>query len=84
MSTEHLLNLTIAHPNSILFTGSVYAVTLPTTEGEITVLANHEPIIIVLKKGIVTVHVTNQGEKQMFEISGGVLEISSNKATVLL
>ncbi len=84
MSTEHLLNLTIAHPSSILFTGSVYAVTLPTTEGEITVLANHEPIIIVLKKGTLTVHVTNHGEKQKFEINGGVLEISNNKATVLL
>jgi len=68
----------------MLFKGNALSLTLPTTEGEITVLANHEPIIIGLKKGIVSVHTEIGKEKEHFEIIGGVLELSNNSATILL
>ncbi len=84
MSTNHLLKVTIAHPSKILFDGEVFSMTIPTTEGEITVLANHEPIIIGLKKGIIVLQTKMGSEKERYEIDGGVLELSINKATVLL
>ncbi len=79
---QKLFILTIAKVHEQLFQGEADAVTVPTMEGEITVLAHHTPIIATLKAGIVTVGVN--GEKHTFEIDGGVLEISNNRVTVLV
>ena len=57
--------------------------TVPGTEGEMTILADHTALITVLKAGVITV-VAEGGAKQTFETSGGTLEISNNHATVLI
>ncbi len=79
---QKLFILTIAKVHEQLFQGEADAVTVPTMEGEITVLAHHTPIIATLKAGIVTVGAN--GEKHTFEIDGGVLEISNNRVTILV
>ena len=79
---QKTFTLIIAKVNEQLFHGEAHSVTLPSSEGEITVLAHHTPIIATLKAGIVTVGVN--GEKHTFEIDGGVLEISNNRVTVLV
>ncbi len=84
MDTSHLLNVTIAHPTEILFSGAVKMITVPSSEGEITLLAHHEPIIVLLKKGTITLQTGDSPEKIPFKIDGGVLEVSHNTATILL
>lgn len=59
------------------FEGKVSQVSLPTSDGEITVLPNHIPLITILKQGEVKI----DGEK--FLIDGGVAEIDGEKVVVL-
>lgn len=59
------------------FEGEVSSVSLPTQDGEITVLPHHIPLITILKKGIV------KTEKEEIAINGGVAEIDGKKVVVL-
>jgi F-type H+-transporting ATPase subunit epsilon len=78
-----LLKLTIAKVDGAVFDGDVISVTVPGTEGEMTLLADHEPIISALKAGKVTV-IPAEGEAQTYEVSRGTLEVHGNHATVLI
>jgi ATP synthase F1 epsilon subunit len=61
-----------------LFEGEVEKVVLPTKAGEITVLANHIPLISLLSIGevrLTPVLSTGEGGVQKFLIQGGVLDV---------
>ncbi|MEX0652287.1 MAG: F0F1 ATP synthase subunit epsilon [Candidatus Paceibacterota bacterium] len=75
--------LTITAVNTKLFEGEVSSVTAPADEGEVTILAHHEPFVSVLKKGIITVRVEG-AEPKSFEVEKGILEVGGNKATILV
>lgn len=76
-------HLVIASVGETRFDGQVLSATLPGQEGEFTVLAHHEPFVTTLKAGHVTVR---EDDKQplTFDIEGGVVECSNNRAVVLL
>ena len=84
-------HLTIASVGETRFDGPALSATIPTMGGEITVLAHHEPLVATLRKGTITVrapaqageHAAPSGGKE-FPIENGVLEISGNRAVVLL
>ncbi len=78
-----LLNLTISKVDAPVFDGDVVSVTVPGTEGEMTILADHEALISVLKAGTVTVR-PETGDVQTYVIDQGTIEISHNHATVLI
>ncbi len=80
MNTFHL---TIASVGETRFDGPAVSATLPGTAGEFTVLAHHEPIVTILKAGIITVKETT-GESKKFDIESGVLECSGSRVVVLL
>jgi len=79
-STFHLI---VASVGETFFDGAATSATFPTTAGEITVLPHHEPLVTTLKEGTITVRTTIDEPKE-FSVSGGVLEMSSNRAVVLL
>ncbi len=68
--------------NELLFTGEAISVTLPGTEGELTLLAHHEPLITLLKKGTITVR--DGGDSKEFQIEKGLCETSHGQVTVLV
>ena len=76
------MRVVIAKVHENLFAGDAASLTVRTTEGEMTVLPKHEPVVANIGEGSVIVR-TADGE-QKFDISKGVLEVSSNQATVLL
>lgn len=76
------MKVTIAKVHENLFSGDADSLTLPTTNGEITVLPKHEPFVTNLKPGTIILR-TNSGA-QKFEIADGVLEVSNNQVTVIL
>lgn len=76
------INIHIAKVDQVLFTGNSVSVTLPAIEGEVTILPNHIPLVTPLKAGRITVR-TQDGE-QIFDIAGGILEVSKTGVTVLL
>jgi len=80
--TSSTFKLTVSKVNELLFTGEAVSVTLPGTEGELTFLANHEPLITLLASGKITVR-TGEGEKE-FQIEKGLCETSHGQVTVLV
>jgi F-type H+-transporting ATPase subunit epsilon len=77
------MELEILTPKGLEFRDDVSRITLPTKKGQITVLSHHEPLISVLEAGILTI-ITAAGESVSREIEGGIMEVTDNKAEILL
>ncbi len=82
MKQEAVFTLTITKINEQLFTGEANAVTVPGSEGVLTVLAHHEPLVSLLKTG--TIRVRKGEEITEFPIEKGLLETSYNQVTILV
>jgi len=67
--------------SSTLYDGPVDSVTLPTEDGEITVLPHHIPLITQLGKG--TILVRKEIGSEEFLVSSGFVEISKEGITIL-
>lgn len=76
-------HLVLASVGETRFDGQVVSATFPGTAGEFTVLAGHEPIVTTLKKGAIVVRESGGSAKE-FSVDNGVLEVSGNRAVVLL
>lgn len=81
MSSVSKLKFEIITPERLVLEETVDQVTLPTAEGEITVLPNHIPLIAVLKPGEV---VAKKGKEEIaMSCSGGFIEVTPEKVLVL-
>lgn len=77
------LQLTIARVDAPVFSGAVTSVTVPGSEGEMTLLADHTPLMTALRIGTITVRKAD-GETETFPVTSGTLEVSQNQVTILL
>lgn len=80
--TDSTFHLIVASVGESRFDGAALSVTIPTSAGEITVLPHHEPLVATLRAGTITVR-ESLGNKEI-PVEGGVLEVSGNRAVVLL
>ena len=76
-----MLKVEIVTPEKIVFDESVDSVTVPTASGEAGILPNHAPLISALKPGILSF--SHKGTTERLAVSGGFVEVSSNKVSVL-
>ena len=76
-----MLKLKIVTPERKVLDESVDSVTVPTASGEAGILPNHAPLISALKPGILSY--SNKGTTERLAVSGGFVEVSSNKVSVL-
>src|SRR6185503_1383394 len=76
-----MLKLEIVTPEKKVLDESVDSVTVPTASGEAGILPNHAPLISALKPGILSY--SNKGTTERLAVSGGFVEVSSNKVSVL-
>ena len=77
---EKNFNLDIISPESILISEKVNSVTIPSLEGEMTILVDHIPLITFLRPGIIKV----EGNKQsQFFVEEGTVEFSNNTLIIL-
>lgn len=84
MAQQNHFSITITRVESILFQGDILSVTLPGSEGQLTVLAHHEPLIALLKTGLVEIVHTDGTTRNTYEIEKGILEVSNNQVTILV
>ena len=73
------LQLKIVTPEKLILEELVDQVTVPTTEGEITVLADHIPLIASLKSGDIVA--MSEGEHIPMAVVGGFIEINKPAST---
>jgi F-type H+-transporting ATPase subunit epsilon len=78
MATFHF---NLVAPDKLLFSGEVDQVDVPGMEGDFGVLADHAPLVALLRPGVLTVKVG--ADAQRIVIFGGFAEISPQGLTVL-
>jgi F-type H+-transporting ATPase subunit epsilon len=71
----------IVTPEAVIWSGEAEMVSARTTEGDIGILADHEPTMAALATGAVTIH--HGGEVTAAGIHGGFLQIFKNQVTLL-
>lgn len=76
-----MIQLSIVTPERKVLDAEVDSVTVPTASGEAGLLTNHAPVVSALKPGILSYAVKGTVEKMV--VSGGFVEMSSNKVSVL-
>ncbi len=73
--------LEVLSPEGEIYKDYVDEVILPTSQGEISVLPNHEPIFTKLNDGEIIIK--KQQNEHYVAITGGFLEINKNKVNIL-
>ena len=76
-----MLHLIIIPPEQTVYDSNVESVTLPTSDGEITVLPQHIPLITTIVPGAVIVR--EGGKESVFAVSRGVIEVGQTDVRVL-
>ncbi len=84
MATQtHLLHVTVARVDGPLFDGDAVSVYVPGAAGDMEILANHTALITPLRAGEVRI-TKEDGEVVTHELKSGTLEISNNRAILLI
>jgi len=77
-----LLQVTIVSAAQSIWTGEAQQVSARTVEGEIGILAGHEPVLAILAPGQVRV-TTADGQQIVAQADDGFLSVESNTVTVV-
>src|ERR671910_3683915 len=72
----------LVSPERLLVSEQVEHVVIPGAEGEMTVLANHAPVMTTVKPGVVTVKSAGGGEER-YVVFGGFADILPEGCTLL-
>lgn len=78
---NNTIEIVIATPEREVFRDLADSVTLPTTEGEITVLPNHVALSTILQPGELVIR--KNAEAKPYAVSGGFIEVQGQKIVVL-
>ena len=82
MAEQHTFTFRLVTPQRLLLEETIAYLQAPGSEGYLGVLANHAPLITALRPGRVEVR-DAAGKTSVYAVSGGFLEVSGNRATVL-
>lgn len=72
----------LVSPERLLLSEMVDAITLPATNGDMTILGNHAPVMTTLRPGVLTVSKAGGGTDE-FVVFGGFADVTVNGCTVL-
>src|SRR5690554_5478894 len=72
----------LVSPERLLVSEQVESVIIPATEGEMTVMANHAPVMTTVKPGVVTVKPAS-GAEERYVVFGGFADILPEGCTLL-
>ena len=79
---EDSFKLQIISPEKIIFSGDINMVTLPSYEGDMSILKNHISTITFLRPGIINVE-KKDGNFDKFFVEDGTVEFFDNNLIVL-
>lgn len=77
-----LFTFELVSPEKLLFSGEVEQVLVPGAEGDMTVMAEHAPLITTLRPGLLELDFPG-GKRQRFFARGGFAEVIPAGLTVL-
>ena len=82
MAEHSLLNVSLVAADREVWTGTASLVVAKTVEGEIGLLAGHEPLLAILATGEVRI-TTGDGEKILANAEDGFLSVENNTVQIV-
>jgi len=80
---KNAFQLEIVLPETPLPPRSVISIDVPATDGRLTVMANHQPLIAALQSGSVIIKDENH-KIETWHTSAGALQVERNRVTLLV
>lgn len=77
------MKLTISKIDKVLFSGDAESVSVPGSDGMMTILGHHMPIITTLKQGNIVIK-TKDEKPTIISIEKGFLEVGKTETVILL
>ena len=82
MSDAKTIKFEIVTPERVVLKEDVLQATIPTRNGEITILPNHIPLVSILKPGVLEVK-RPDNQIEIISVSGGFIEVLEGKIVIL-
>jgi F-type H+-transporting ATPase subunit epsilon len=82
MDNSKIIKFEIVTPEKTVLKEEIIEVTIPTADGEITILPKHAPLVSFLKPGVLSL-VKKDGSREVAFVAGGFLEVLKNKVVVM-
>jgi F-type H+-transporting ATPase subunit epsilon len=79
---QKTIKFEIVTPERVVLREDITQVSVPTKQGEITVLANHIPLIASLQAGVIHIK-KSDGNEDVMSVSGGFIEVLKDKVVIL-
>ncbi len=76
--------LEIVTPEAILFSSEIDSISVPGVNGEFQMLNNHAPIVSILKKGTVQIHMHSQEHLELDDLSGKLVPHADDDKIITL
>lgn len=76
------IDLEIVSPEKLLLSRPVDMVVIPAAEGEMGVLPQHAPMIVLLREGVIRLYEGGRVTESL-QVSGGFAEVTPTRVTVL-
>ena len=77
-----IIKFEIVTPERTVLKEEITQVTVPTRQGEITVLAGHIPLVASLEPGVIEL-VKKDNDRDIMSVSGGFIEVLQDKIVIL-
>ena len=79
---ENSFKFEIISPENIIFSDDIMMATLPSYEGDMSILKNHIPIITFLRPGLIKVQ-KSEGKHEEFFVQDGIVEYLNDSLITL-
>ena len=76
------LRVEVVSAEGLIWEGDAVQVIARTTEGDIGIMANHEPFLGILVPGAAEVF-TTEGQREVVAVDGGFMSVSDNRVSLL-
>lgn len=78
------MHVSVITPDGTIFDHRAKAVNAQTTDGGITILPNHTPIIVPLAIGeLVVTRITENDDQNYIAVNGGIMEVRDNQINII-
>lgn len=80
--SDQTIKFEIVTPERLILKKEIKQITLPTKQGEITILPNHIPLVATLAPGVIEI-IDREGEREIMSVAGGFIEVLKDKVVIL-
>ena len=79
----NIMQVDVVSNEESIYSGEASFAVVPTLNGELGIYPRHEPIMSLVRPGVLRLQVPEQEEEVLVAVSGGILEVQPHKIMIL-